>query len=485
MEALTGQPVASPALHHLTLRVLSSVDTWTTDPGRVAFQRLVEEADDDDVSLLPDSIGAVLPLLEGMPERLRAAMDLIVKFDLFEAARGLSILIWRGHPAATLAGACLYSNPGVSEEFRDLISAHAHDLVESWERDLYLTRLNADHVPESDAARVDRRVRWLPNMPGDALFAAAGVPAGDADLDARTHFRIILDLVAAGVVVRRWPIHTPVERQWLPKWVPVVNRSKAMVLRPDAAPHERQRLVRNVFAPVPRAWRERHPLVSEPPPPPGDLTDIEVFDDGAIPRREVAYLAGMRPAQFASLRRFESLQPFHFRGTAYWRFSQVVGLRAAQYLFSLSDRKRGMGFVADRLVQVASNNSRVPAGVTTDGRVLVFEGGVLYDVESGQLADEGVITFTDQVYRPFPLEDRLVPGLLRPSRLTSVHPGIVRGLPCVEGTRVTVGAVAHALSAARSSNRDDPTEFAAASFGLDPEQVRDAEGVANAIAAAP
>ncbi len=46
MEALTGSPVASPALYQQVLSVLGAIDTWASDPGRAALTRLVEQADD-------------------------------------------------------------------------------------------------------------------------------------------------------------------------------------------------------------------------------------------------------------------------------------------------------------------------------------------------------------------------------------------------------------------------------------------------------
>ncbi|MEA3075469.1 MAG: hypothetical protein QOF60_377 [Actinomycetota bacterium] len=485
MEALIGQPVASPALHHLTLRVLSTIDTWASDPARLAFERLVDDVDDDEIALLPSSIGDVLPLLEASRDRLRIGFEIVTRYDLFEAARGLSILVWQGDPEATLAAATLHSHPAVTGEFRDLIGTHLAFLDAEWEQDLFLTRLRLDHVPKSAPAQAERRLRWIPRSPRDAAFAAAAVEVG-SDLDSRTEFRMVLDLAAAGVAVRRVPTGLNPPDVWLPRWVPRIgSNAHGLALKSGASAADRQRIVRQVLAFAPSAWKAKHALAPSERLLPLEALDVAVFDDGAMPRREVAYLSGVRTKQMANMRKYDSLAPFYFRGAAYWRFSQVVGLRAAQYLFRLSDRRRGLVDVADRLVRVARENSRVPAGITTDGRVLVNENGVLYDVESGQLAEEDVITFTDEVFRPFSLDDRVVPGLLRPSLLTSVHPSIVRGLPCVEGTRVTVGAVAHAVAAARNSNHAAPIEFAAKAFGLTPDQIRDAEGVATAIAAVP
>lgn len=483
MEVVTSAPVASPSLYQLTLSVLGTVDTWASDPAQLALSQLVEEAPDDEVALVPHSVGAILPLLVGQPDRLRVAFDAIIRFDLYEAAPGLSVLVWQNHPEAILAGAALARHPGAPESFHDLVGAHLSDLNDHWQQDLYLTRLRSDHEPDTDAARIDRQVRWLPQEASDSRFATVVVEPMSEHFPARSHLRLLIDFVTAGVVVRRLPTAEETDGR-VPRWVPVVGpRSRLPALRVAGYPNAstRRRIVRLVRSFAPNAWRSTAPLAPQLPSPLSEVDDIDVFDDGSLPRREVAYLSGVRPHQLGSLKGYPSLIPLSFRGSNYWTFSQLVGLRTARYLFQLSGRNRNLLKVAADLVTLAREARQVPVAITKVGEVLVKDGDNLHNLETGQLVYEDVISMVDDVYEPFTLDGEQVPRLLRPSPHVSVHPGVVRGLPCVGETRVTVAAVASALSVARSARRSDPASFAAETFEISIEQVHDAERVSNAI----
>lgn len=488
MEALARPSAASPALHQLSLAVLGSLDTWMSDPALWALARLVEDADDDEVRFVPASVGAVLPLLQAAPARLSVAIEAITRFDLHEATEGLAVLIWQGNAMAVLGGAAMAAHPAVSETFTDLVLTHASDLTEPWQSDLYRTRLDPDFVPQSAPAAAERSVRWVGADAPAADFAVAGVEPWSEVFEPRDHLRLVIELATAGVVVRRLSkgsANAPVG--WLPAWAPVVGpnaRDARFRTRPGMSAADRRRLVETVLAVAPSSWRDRRTSGSRLTSPAPSITDIEVFDDGAMPRPEVAYLSGIRHSQFQALRRYPSLQPTMSRGSAYWTFSQVVGLRTAQYLLRISERKRGLGVVADKLVALSRERRQVPVAVTARGEILTKDEDVLYNIETGQVVEEQIISLADAVYEPFMIPGAKVPRLLQPSNGTAVHPGIVRGIPRVAGTRVTVGAVQQAVMAARAGRHDAPVEFAAQALGLETAQVRDAERVANEVRAA-
>jgi uncharacterized protein (DUF433 family) len=487
VEAVTGQRVASPGLHHLTLGVFTTIDTWSSDPAIDAVAQLLEAAGDQG-DMIPHSIGAVLPLLVGEGERLRVALDAIQRLDLYEAAAGLDALVWRGLPDAVLAATALAPHPGVSAEFRDLVHAHGSDVAEPWQRDLFLTRLDPGHLPERDSARADREVRWFDTAPSDTPHPVAGLAPPSEGLNARDQLRLAAALVSRGVVVRRIPAQAVSEPQpaWLPSWAPVVGPRPGDRIRTPARLDSlaRQRIVDAVLAnfPRPAARRptERRPALSALP----EIDDIEVFDDGAIPRSETAFLSGMRRGGLDRWKQEEALRPLEFQGIYHWRFSQLVAFRVASYLHAQAGRRRGLAATAARLVEVVRREREVPVGITSDGRVMVQRGGDLEDIETGVRASGHVISIADEVYQPFTIGGLEVPRLMHPSEHISVHPAVVAGLPCVAGTRISANAVRAALETARRGDMTNPVDYVRQLYPeLRAEQITDAERIVAKVRA--
>lgn len=487
MEALTDQPVAYPGLHQRVLGVLGAVNTWASDPARDALTALVEACDEDEVAALPRSIGVVLPLFLGDPERLKVALDAILRFDLFEAVDGLAVLVWQGHDVATLAASALAAHPGISSSVRDLVASHGADLESASDVDLFRTRLSFSYTPTTAPARLDREVRWPSADPASSRLAVAAVQPASRVFSARDQLRLVIDLVASGAAVRRLPSAGLRKADaWLPEWVPVIGPNASLAKLRVASPltiSRRRQVVDQVFAAQPGKWRQRQAFAPFERLQPLEVDTVAAFDEGALPRREVAYLSGLKAGQFGGLREYQSLVPRQFRGLNYWRFGQLVALRAANYLFHLSGRRRGLYQVADTLARVAQERQEFPVGITTKGSVLINDSGDVYDVETGQVVDEGIIHLVDQVYEPFVLQSGQVPRLLRPAEHVVVNPSIVRGLPCVSETRITVGAVASVVAAAQRSGRPDAYLAAEETFGLNAGQVQDALRVSNAIQA--
>ncbi len=438
--------------------------------------------------MIPHSIGAVLPLLVGEGERLRVALDAIQRLDLYEAAAGLDALVWRGLPDAVLAATALAPHPGVSAEFRDLVHAHGSDVAEPWQRDLFLTRLDPGHLPERDSARFDREVRWFDTAPSDTPHPVAGLALPSEGLNARDQLWLAAALVSRGVVVRRIPAQAVSEPHpaWLPSWAPVVGPRPGDRIRTpahlDSLAH--QRTLDAVLANFPRraARRptERRPALSALP----EIDDIEVFDDGAIPRPETAYLSGMPRGGLDRWKQEEALRPLEFQGIYHWRFSQLVAFRVASYLHAQAGRRRGLAATAARLVEVVRREREVPVGITSDGRVMVERGGDLEDIETGVRASGHVISIADEVYQPFTIGGLEVPRLMHPSEHISVHPAVVAGLPCVAGTRISANAVRAALETARRGDMTNPIEYVRQLYPeLQAEQVTDAERIVAKVRA--
>jgi len=123
-------------------------------------------------------------------------------------------------------------------------------------------------------------------------------------------------------------------------------------------------------------------------------------------------------------------------------------------------------------------------GITETGEVVISDKGTLINVETGQTAPESIISLVDRVYAPFPLESGTAPALMNPSLHTSVHPTVVRGAPCVTGTRVTAMTIHHALRNARLTQEGNAARSVVDMFPeLSLEAVWDADRLVNDIRA--
>lgn len=343
MEAVTGMRAAPPGLHHLTLGVFTTIDTWASDPSVDAIRQLLDAAGEQ-ADMIPHSIGAVLPLLVGSQERLRVALEAVQRLDLYEAATGLDSLVWRGVPDAVLAAASMAAHPGVSAGFRELVVAHGADMAEPWQRDLLLTRLNPQHRPERDSARTDRLVRWFDTGPHDVAHPIAALAPPSEGFVAADQLRLAADLVSRGVVVRRLPVDSlsVASPAWLPPWVAIIGPRPSDRIRAPArlTTLARQRIIDAVLRSFPAQLRPGPSRARRGSPSPPDISDIEVFDEGAIPRVETAFLSGMRRGGLDGWKKEEALRPLEFQGIYHWRFSQVVAFRVASYLGQHAGRRR-------------------------------------------------------------------------------------------------------------------------------------------------
>ena len=147
---------------------------------------------------LPRAIGGVLPLLRRDMERLRFAADVLVRFDLFEAAGELAdVALGCGDHELALSAAALCGNPAVEEPIRARVAdAIAYSRV---------GQLRID-----DTAQPDTEEEWLlywQCWPGarriDERYHLAPVIVLDRGLDPGAVLRLAARLDDEGASVRR------------------------------------------------------------------------------------------------------------------------------------------------------------------------------------------------------------------------------------------------------------------------------------------
>src|SRR5437764_869397 len=96
------------------LNVLTNSRPFTGRPTIDTWSRLVAELSESEARTLPRALALVAPLLEGDAPRLELLLDLIVSFDVFEAAPALTELGVRLQSSACiLAASALAANPGL------------------------------------------------------------------------------------------------------------------------------------------------------------------------------------------------------------------------------------------------------------------------------------------------------------------------------------------------------------------------------------
>lgn len=485
MEAVAANRLARPGLHQVTLSVYATVDPLASNPAVEAFSQLLNIISPEDAALAPESLGEIVPLLVGDPSRFQIALDTIVRLDLYEALTGLHRLLLAGNEKALLAAAAVAGDPATDSLIKDLIQTSASGLT-AGARDLLLTRLDQSYEPASEIGRFERLVRWPQIDVFRAPVPAVIVEPPSESFNPAAHLRTVVEMARLGCTVYR-PSRLPVDSRF--KHVPVIGphaTDESFRVTERFTAYQSKRIVQALNARFPGATVERFSAASETSTSEQDLDTFDVFTGGALPTVEVLYLSGLRHGELLNVRHHASLKPRKYRGFNYWTFDQVVGLRVATYLFHLSGRRRkGFFDVAAKLVDLVHEHREVPVAVavTSKGEVLKLEHGEPFDIESGQTASHDIVSMVDDVYQPFSFSGATVPSLRRPSRYTSVHPSIVRGVPCVSNSRIPVTAIERASRSIRSPLAGS-TLMVAERFGIAVEQATDAMKVANDMAAA-
>ncbi len=132
------------AVHQLFVWGLSLVDDWVSDPSSRVLRLVLEKiTSETDAVAIPRVLGR-LPYAAGLDaDRFDTVADLILGFDMYEAAEPLRYLINDGHIGATVLAAGLATHPGVPPGLADLVADRAVDLPTA-ERDLALNATEFD-----------------------------------------------------------------------------------------------------------------------------------------------------------------------------------------------------------------------------------------------------------------------------------------------------------------------------------------------------
>lgn len=454
--------LASPALNRAVLYTLAYTPVERGSPVSDTWASLLADLSDAEAEELPQSIGLVLRLLARDEDRLRLVTDMCVTFDLYEVAPYLLELLEAGQDGSVaLAAAALAAHPGVPRQMGARIARTgvAEDLPPTRRKALDL-RLDPSTTPESELDHLLRLQRWpgidetrYQNAPIAPVVAVAeeGIPA-------MARWRLLLALHQRGAAIRRIPRRweQPPHEAWLAHPVPIVATSPEVVKRlrsegqqvdgsqfvpfDPEGPQKRtiQQAVDYVSSLLPVLGVDglRREASFQAAPVERDVLHESVFRLGAYTAAEMAYLSGgARSFVYRWARRLDELRPRSIQGNSYWRFDQLVGLRAYRYLRSFA--KRIDPEVIRGLVQLSGRPEGADVLVARSGAVNVVESaGEVRDLLSGQGVIPDVVRVED-TFLSFRLGGhRSVPDLLEPSEHTAVAPQVLGGTPSIRGHRI-------------------------------------------------
>ena len=439
--------------------VLATIRTWEGSPIDDAFARLLDALPTEHQrAQLPVALGEALMTLRLAPERAVLALDVAVAFDLYEASDGVARLL-RIEPSMEVASraAALATHPGASEALRDVVQLVARTAAASSVAASRQIRMAEDpaYEPASTAERLTLVTLW----PGRSATGAGDPPVIAMTADAGSTGEM-LELAAAarsaGARIRRLPasVEALPPRPWMPQSTVVITGKHApsawwtsmpfsLVLATGGTlgPTVRSDLLVRINKVLPKDRSLRLYVSSDQPVLDDPFSEIESFLAGAFRTHEMAFLTGMSKNSVASIcRRHTELAPREFRGSNYWAFPTLVGLRAWNYVRKGTRRRLDTSLAAE-FVRMANREKIVPVAVTSDGEILMEVGDGTYTNEHGQSTSD--VFFVAGVIRErFSLGgQRSAPNLLRPTARTAVNPEVYGGSPTVWKSRVTVEAI--------------------------------------------
>ncbi len=437
----------SPGLFAAALQALSSTAPRSRSLASTMTD-LLDGLNTSHAESLPVAIRGVLPLLRGDPERLRFAVEIAVRLDLFEVAPAVAELADSTRDTElSLAAATLCSNPAVDQSLRTRIA----NMTETDRTELI--RLDPLTVPET----ADEKYLYWQSWPGASTegipYPLAPVVVLDQGFDALGALRFAVSLDQAGAMVRRLAPESEVPN-WFGSQTVLVCRSQTRnrVLNayprfpesqiiPEAPPtddHQLGVLLRRVNTKLLGSQKLR--FNEFPVDISTNLWDPEVFVAGVYPTRDIAFLAGATRSSLDYLRQRGLLIPLSSDPTR-WAFRDLVAFRTWSYLKSVSRRKVSSSVVPS-LSRFAGDREAVKLGVTSEGAVLVDRGDGWANVETGQRPLDQIITDVDDVFRPFPYGDGRVPALPNVGLNTPLHPTVLHGTPYLKGHRISAKGLA-------------------------------------------
>lgn len=437
------------------------------------WRRLTHGIDDEGAAALPNALGALLPLMVSDHGRLRLALDLLVAFDLYEAAADLVALAGRtSHPDVLLAAASLAANPGSPEDTVGTVARLVRRApLSEVQRRAALIRLHP--LVEGRGAR-EARLRAA-SWPG--LFCDPGDRPPTVAVEVSSTYRAhSLDMVgafrAAGASVRRLPPETTgtVRHEWLPRDPIVVLYADGPGLpwwmgsgAVDGTPRVVEATVRR---PTPRSryGRDARPVEAivldvdrmagsalalrrDGRPAPQGLAhplDRDVLESGSYDTLDMAFLGSGSRREVRRLAHDGLLEPAVVAHDGQvFRFDQLLGLRLWRYFRDRQPHRRPDPKLFHVVRELAGESATATITLTSDGRVLRLGRDQAEDVASGQFAFGEVIAL-DTLFRPFEIGGGRIPDVFTPSERVAAHPQIQGGTPTSEGTRLPVRLIATA-----------------------------------------
>ena len=190
----------SPGLFAFVLRVLATADPWESSESRRMTQ-LTQNLTRKGARQLPYAIGEVLGLLRASMTSLQFASELIVAFNLYEAAPHLvDVTLRHTHPPDNrllLNSASICGHPSVPEEVVSRVAEAVTDIPAA------LIRLDPEApTPNEPLARLQRRC-WPGRLTDDEDYGLPPTVVFDSSVDKLGTLRLSSILNFQGYAIRR------------------------------------------------------------------------------------------------------------------------------------------------------------------------------------------------------------------------------------------------------------------------------------------
>lgn len=465
----------SPELFAAVFETIRAADLYQ-DTVSDTFSNLAQHLTDDEAEQLPDIIKGLLPLLRGDLSRLRFVGEILVGFDMFEAADELACIAIELRDDEMLhSAAALCGNPGINPAVREKVAGTS---------DSHNAQIMLNHTvqPTTEDEKQLYEQRWPGSRDPEGDLWLSPVAVLDTSLPASKIVRLAVHLMSAGVVVRRLRNGDPIPNWFGPQTIVLCRpaaRSRILSYQPRFP--ERQiivdpkldnyrdydALMRKCNAAITGHGRFR---LSDVDAMPALVWDPEVYNMGVYPTHEAAFLTSAPKSSFSSLAKKELLIPRQFRGRACWSFGDLVAVRTWRYMKAESDRQIKPDIIP-ALARFAGDSKAVTIGVTSSGRVLVDQGDGWVDPLTGEQPLDMPITDLDDVFKPFRLGHHQAPNMLDTSENTRAYPAILGGTPHCKGSRIPAQALAEI------HHRGGDNGVTAAYPQLEGRQIKDAIGV--------
>ena len=454
--AALGHP--PPLIYSAVLDAVCGADP-RRDTAVTAFGDLIAVLDDSQAAVFAPALGGILRLLAGDADRMRFAASAIAQFDMADAAGHLVEAALGTRDRDLILAACtVCGNPAVSQDVRS-------KMEKALERDRpALMRLRPDISPETAGEKLLYQQCWPGSREREGLQRLPAVVVLDRALGARAVLLAALRIIGHGGVVKQLDADNPVP-DWfgpatvlvcaeataksIPLWVGGLLGGRFIVAPAISSEEGVVALMRRINAALPPGLKLQ--IADTGSDSAKDVWDPEVYGLGSYSTSEASYLTSASIRLLYALARDEVLNPrlVGKRDTPNWSFKEIVGVRAWRYM-RLRTGRRISTAVAQRLVDFPGDEDGNRVGVTSDGRVWSerpAEDGIprWMDVLTGEQIipmKEADLTSLDSVFEPFYLRGGTVPGLLRVSAHTGLHPASLNGQPRLDGHRIPARSLA-------------------------------------------